>query len=607
VGLEKFFRDKRKHLRAAFSKQVFATWTENIYLPYLKMIKYLIRIQHRQLIINHQQLLMKHIVSILIIFLHISSICRSSENDSLLRVLDQTIREHQKYFEIRELRIKGLKSLLQRKSISDDEKYKINELLFEEYTPYSQDSAEHYLILNLELSKSQRKMSWLCETKLQLANLLTTVGSYKEAFDVLSSVDPAQVPMDLKVELYTCSEHIYSELANYSSLSINMKEYKRLSKLYKDSLMRYLEPRSDIYQLYKEYRYMDDNKFTDAEKINAILLAKTKEGTPEFAYATYRRAIINRFKGNKTQYEKYLILSAISDIKAAVTNNASITLLALRLYEENHIERAYEYVQFSLKNAKFFNTRLRMVEISNILPLINSAYEIKSKKEKENLRENLLVISLLSLSLFLTLFFINRQRKKLSATQIKLQDANYHLTTLNSSQNEFIQKLKELNIELSEANLIKEQYIGHFLNICSTYIDKLESLIKKVNKHISSGKTLELFEYTKSKSLIDHELIEFYDNFDRTFLHLFPNFVEDINSLLVDEGKIQLKKGDLLNTELRIFALIRLGITDSSKIAALLRYSVNTIYNYRVKLKNKSAVPRDEFEGYVGKIMSKGR
>jgi DNA-binding CsgD family transcriptional regulator len=163
-------------------------------------------------------------------------------------------------------------------------------------------------------------------------------------------------------------------------------------------------------------------------------------------------------------------------------------------------------------------------------------------------------------------------------------------------------QLKILNHELLESNRTKEEHIGFFLNLCSTYIDKLEDFRKFVHRKVTSGQHEELFKVTKSNHFFDSELKEFYNNFDNTFLHLFPNFVEDFNSLLMDNERFVIKMDELLTTELRIFALIRLGITDSSRIASFLRYSVNTIYNYRTRIRNKALVPRDDFERKVRMI-----
>lgn len=185
----------------------------------------------------------------------------------------------------------------------------------------------------------------------------------------------------------------------------------------------------------------------------------------------------------------------------------------------------------------------------------------------------------------------------MSIAKDNLQQLNYKLIHLNED-------LKSLNHDLSSANQIKEVYIGQFLNICSVYIDKLDTMRKSVIKKISTGKLVELQKNFGSPEIIDKEIKEFYINFDEVFLHIFPNFVADLNSLLIASERIELKKGELLTVELRIFALIRLGINDSAKIAKLLRYSVNTIYNYRAKVKNKVNESRDEFESKIMNIGS---
>ena len=188
-----------------------------------------------------------------------------------------------------------------------------------------------------------------------------------------------------------------------------------------------------------------------------------------------------------------------------------------------------------------------------------------------------------------------RIRKELYKTNTKLNELNTNLQSSNSL-------LLTVNTELSDANRIKETYIGHFLDLCSTYISKLEKYQNTLNKKAVEKKLDELYKMLKSSEMIDNELKELYENFDNIFLHLYPNFFEELNSLLVEEERFELKQNELLNTELRILALIRLGITDSSKIASFLHYSANTIYNYRTRVRNKAAVPREEFESLVIKI-----
>jgi hypothetical protein len=192
--------------------------------------------------------------------------------------------------------------------------------------------------------------------------------------------------------------------------------------------------------------------------------------------------------------------------------------------------------------------------------------------------------------------------KRLAIARKNLNEANLQLHNLNNELSDTNTQLNATNKTLLEANIIKEEYIGRYMDQCSVYIDKLDDYRRLLNKTATAGKIEDLLQALKSKQFIEDELKEFYTNFDSTFLQLFPTFVEEFRTLLIDDEEIQIKQGELLNTELRIFALIRLGITDSVKISHFLRYSLSTIYNYRTKLRNKAAGPRDEFEMNVMQI-----
>ncbi|MNE44367.1 hypothetical protein D3C80_1385890 [compost metagenome] len=200
--------------------------------------------------------------------------------------------------------------------------------------------------------------------------------------------------------------------------------------------------------------------------------------------------------------------------------------------------------------------------------------------------------------------YVYMQMKKVTRIKEELFVTNEKLAQLNKEISSTNEQLNERNAELSESNHIKEEYIAHFFDLCSTYINKLEGYRKELNKKVSDKKLEELFKMLKSTKVVDNELEELYNNFDSIFLNLYPTFVNDFNSFLIPDEQVVLKQGELLNTELRIFALIRLGITDSVKIAAFLRYSLSTIYNYRTKARNKAIVSRDEFEKMVARIGS---
>ena len=256
----------------------------------------------------------------------------------------------------------------------------------------------------------------------------------------------------------------------------------------------------------------------------------------------------------------------------------------------------------SLEDAVFCNARLRTYEISKMMPIINEAYQKQNETNRSQLIMFLISASILSLFLMTALFLLFKQMKRLSIAKQEISLANSQLSDLNTELSFFNEKLNETNNALSETNLVKEIYIGRYMDQCSDYIGKLEGYRRKLNVMATTGKMNDLVSAVKSKDFIENELATFYTNFDQTFLQLFPNFITEFSALLIDDEAVQLKEGELLNTELRIFALIRLGIKDSAKIAVFLRYSVSTIYNYRSQLKNKAAGPREEFEARVMQI-----
>ena len=260
------------------------------------------------------------------------------------------------------------------------------------------------------------------------------------------------------------------------------------------------------------------------------------------------------------------------------------------------MERAYQYMRFSWNATKFYNARLRSWQSADVLSLIDKTYQAMIEKQNDRLQQNLLLITALLVLLIVALGYIYRQMKKLADARNKqLNGLNEELRQMNSC-------LSSTNIELSESNQIKEEYIARFIKLCSTYINRLDAYRRMVNKKVSAGQIAELLKITRSQDALDEELEELYANFDTAFLHLFPNFVGKFNDLLQENEQILPKKGELLNTELRIFALIRLGIEDSSQIAEFLRYSVNTIYNYRAKVRNKARGSREDFDDLVRKI-----
>lgn len=522
--------------------------------------------------------------------------------DSLLNVLDQTIREHDVSVIQRESRIRHLQELAEGVEYNSAEHYNLNHQIYKEYKSFICDSAIHYLNENIRIAESMQDIDRQVESKLQLSYLLASAGMYTESIDVLKSVDRREVASHFIPDYYSCFDRVYGELSVYTQDKTLSGHYWDISQAYRDSLYAILPPQSDEYQAMTETQLRDGHKYEEALKINDLRLAAAEPNTPQYALVTYHRSLIYKNSNDRTGEEMNLCLSAISDIRSAIKDHASLWMLAQLLYEDGDMERAYQYMRFSWNATKFYNARLRSWQSADVLSLIDKTYQAMIEKQNDRLQENLLLITALMVLLIVALAHIYRQIKKLSAARNHLQTANNQLNALNEELKEMNHCLSATNAELSESNQIKEEYIARFIKLCSTYINRLDAYRRMVNKKISAGQIAELLKITRSQDALDEELEELYANFDTAFLHLFPDFVKKFNELLLDNEQIILKKNELLNTELRIFALIRLGIEDSSQIAEFLRYSVNTIYNYRAKVKNKARGSREDFEDLVRKI-----
>jgi len=538
-----------------------------------------------------------------LVFFLIANYSYSSNNiDSLLIKLESKMSNRLVFDNGKEKTINNYKSILADSLLDIKTKFLITKKLIYELEYYSFDSALYYSLENQKLADKINDPVFISESKILIAKILMESGRYKESLDILNEIERKKITSELLSSYYYSLKEGYSELGYYSSIPKNKDLYYKLYNKYQDSLSVILPANSDEILRLKEKKYRDNRQLGEGLKINDLRLKGKKSGTRLFSLITFERSLLYELTKNKPQEKKYLILSAISDIEASVKDNASLSKLAMIFYEENKIFKAHKYINFSLDDAKFFNSKLRFINLSKVLTLITEAYEKQSNNQKNKLTSSLYFISALAIILLFTLILIYKQNKNLSLARKQLNKNNIDLKHLNSQLNSTNNELNELYQELLNADLIKEKYIGTFLNLYSDYINKLDMYRKLVKKHITLNRTDELLKITESKQLIDTEIKIFHKNFDESFLHIYPNFIEQFNNLLKEGKKITLKKGELLNTELRIYALIRLGIDNSDQIAKILRYSVSTIYNYRVKLKNSSIDTRDDFEDKVKKI-----
>lgn len=541
----------------------------------------------------------------IIIFLCLCTICMcrlhaadSSRADSLLLKLDQAIKERPIYMEQKELKLVELKRQLHRQ-IPDEERFAILGTLLDEYRSFNTDSALHMAEEREQIAIRLGNREYIDNARMNKADVLGMTGMYKEVMDLMRNIHIDRLPVDVHPYYYHIYRTVYGLMADYAVTAYEKKLYTELTDKYRDSLLLVNKDNLLIHTLIQSDQYNVRNEYDKAIRLLTDYLALQKDYEHDVAICAYTLSESYRLKGDKEKEKEYLIVSAMADMKTAVREYISLRKLAVLLYQEGDIERAYSYIKICMEDAAACNARLRKLEILEIFPIINDAYQQKTEKQQEQMKWALVSISLLSLFLLLAIFYVYKQMKKVAAARREVIDANKRLKELNDELHLSNAQLKEANHSIAENSYLKEEYIGRYMDQCSVYLEKMDNYRRSLGKIAATGNVEELYKNIKSSKFIEGELKEFYTNFDNTFLQLFPTFVEDFNALLADDEQISLKAGERMNTELRIFALIRLGITDSVKIAQFLRYSVTTIYNYRTKVRNKAAGDRDLLEQEV--------
>lgn len=515
--------------------------------------------------------------------------------DSLRRMID----EKPVFVHKKEVRINRIKSKLKSANLTPEQEYKINLQLYYEYKKFVVDSAIHYVNRNVEIARKMDKAYLKYESSLQLSLLYSMCGRYRDAELILENIKRSELPRELLPVYY----ETYSRFWEYYSISATNNRYGKQRAAYQDSLLALLDHNSFDYKLSRAY-YYGRHDSVKAKKIIGELLETEEVGSPNYAMITHSCAGMYRHQNRPDEVKKYYMLSAIADIQNATRETASLQALALIQYEDRKLADAFKFTQSAIDDVVSSGIHFRAMEIYKFYSIINSAYQTEQAKSRSNLVTFLVSTSVILFLLLLLVVCIYVQMRKILKIKRALVQSNEKLLRLNDKLNHMNSQLNDKNTQLFETNNIKEQYIAEFFDVCFSYISKMEKFQNVLYKYAINRYYDELIKKLKSPALINSELTALYTRFDTVFLGLYPTFVSDFNALLKDEEKIVLKPDALLNRELRIYALLRLGITDSSKIANFLRCSTSTVYNYRTKMRNKAAVDRDEFENEIMKISS---
>lgn len=551
-----------------------------------------------------------------------------SQEEKLLSELDATLLKYPKY--IRQKKVQILELHKYETSTRDNEqKYWINKLLYEAYVSFEADSALIYAQKNLELSQKmgnkERETLW----KIYETYMAASTGLVLSASSDLAQLRPYVTTPILKIEYYAHQIFLAGHILQYAAAPIDWDKhvpqsvreqvnyYARQEQIYRDSLALCLQTGKEQMSLWYQGMalFETDSLFALKDTLEAVV-HKSQMDTRHDAMNAYLLSKIYQKQGIKEKAKYYLVQSALADIKSANQDVASLEELAQIEFQEGDIERAYLYISKCLELAQSYCNRVRLVSISKTQHDILTAYQNLDKAQKSKLRTSIFLLAILTLALLVTILLLRGQINKINNSRIQINQANQQLSEqaiemskvhedlehAHKKEQLLNTNLKEVNLKLQASNQLKEEYIAYVLSICSNYISLLDEFRGKLKCKLKVHQYEEALALTSNQTMTQTELKEFYRTFDTIFLHVYPTFVEEFNQLLAPEERIILAEDEKLNTTLRIYALVRLGISESVKIAEFLHCSAQTVYNIRLKTRNKLIIPKDDFIRQVQNI-----
>lgn len=477
-------------------------------------------------------------------------------------------------------------------AMSPDEKYTILDELYNEYYNYNIDSAIFYARTKLDIAFDAAEQDLVDDAILDIADRYVMSGMYLAAHDIISEISADRLDVLLVPRYYHIWHSLYTGLEDGCDDQVQKTEYRKLKQQYREQLFSLLG-KDDISRLYVMADiYVDEGR---ADELLDTLNAKFNEDIPihDKAVLSYIYANISDSYGHDDDATLYFAKSAIFDLMTPVHEYKSLYELASKLYDAGDIKRAYRYISRSINDAITANALINIQSINRSLPIISRSYHTQMLHNRRQLSVLSGILGIMAVLLIGAVIVTLKEQRKARQAGKRTSEINEELKAINRKMEEYILLLKE-------SNNIKEIYIGRYIDLCSEYIGRMERYRSMLNRTARTEGFEAVRNALKSSEFIDKELNEFYEQFDATFLQLFPDFIKDLNALLQPDKRIELKTRDgIMTTELRIFALIRLGITDSVKIAEFLRRSVSTVYNYRVKMRNAAFNSREDFEKQI--------
>lgn len=518
--------------------------------------------------------------ALLLLFFALASLpMTASDHDVMIERLDSFISQRASFSKKKEHKLDALKRQV---ALSNDAgRLKLYGELYKEYYTYSYDSAMVYVRREYDTAVKQKKKDYQLLALIHRAMLMSIGGYYYHAKELLDSVGQQQLPKSLLYDYHYTFYWLYAYLGDYSKGSEYSKSYSRLHKNHLHLALQYYPNKhsAQYYYLLAENIYYNGGSTRESTKYYLEAIRRTTVDTRVYASSTYSIARNYKLLGEDKEYEYWLIRAAISDQVCPLKENAALQELAVYLLKKDkrNAKLATKYIYCSMEDAQFYNNRLRMLEISRRLPTIVQVYQKQIENRQKAVSEMGTAMTFLALLLIIGIVFIYRQNGKLNKRGKEIDENNRQLAILNE--------------RLKKTDATRGKYMRLFMDLCANYIGKLNDYRKFVARKIKVHQVEDLLHSVQSVKLSDQEAAEFYSQFDRAFMELYPTFLTDINTLLKPDCHLEYSREGGLTTELRIYALVRLGVTESAEIATLLFYSPQTIYNYRTSIRKRAFNP----------------
>lgn len=565
--------------------------------------------------------------SFITIILLVISICGASAKSSaalnsslstqqLLDSLDSSLGKSAAYTAEKERRISSLRRRLSQ-TANPEQRFWICRNLVDEYCSYNSDSALHYIDASTAVGRQTGRREWVDEMNLNRAYIYAATGLLSEVESALNEVDPRQMTPALASEYYNRLLFVLTHKDQYLGKNSLTRPYSERAKAMLDSVSRLMQPSDPQYIWFLAWRSMTDPaKTREAIPVVEKALESSTYSTREEAMNAWILSRLYELTGNSDMMMRYLILSAIADVRTSNKEIASLEEISNRLYQSNDLERANDYISHCLQLANDYKSRVRVGRLADLQYHITKAYSQRNDRQRRKLNVYFIIALVFAAGLAVAMLILYKQNRRIHRSKTELDRSNAQLNSKVEELSQTRRQLKEANDrleilyrnvrdeagELAAGNDAKERYIADIFAICSDYISKLDEFRRNIYRKIVAHNFDEVKELTKSHELSHGEIKELYQNFDSIFLKVYPNFVDDFNTLLRPDERVAMKKPGVLTTELRIYALVRLGINDSVKIARFLHCSTQSVYNARMKMRNKSDISKEQFAEAVRRL-----